>query len=600
VRITIAVEPLVHMRSETAAGYLLNIREKIVRWRELGLLLLAALSGVLAGVVVTAMSWLTSRAHSILFQIPLNERLSGQDSLASPWLALVPVAGGVIIAILAALSRRLFTRPPVDPIEANALHGGRMSVRESLMVAIQTMVSSSYGASVGLEAGYTQASSGLVSHLASRLSMRRSEIRLLVGCASAGAISAAFGAPLTGAFYGFELIIGTYTVSAVAPVMAASLSASLTANWLGAVQNPIDIGLTPAMNAAALAPYILLGILGGLAAVTVMQLVTATENLFRVSRCPVWLRPVLGGAIVGLLGLISPHVLSSGHGALHLDLEGSVTWQLLALLFALKVLASAVSLGSGFRGGLFFASLYLGAILGKGVALALGDFGLFHGLSPLYASLVGMASLAVGVVGGPLTMTFLVLETTRDLGITGAVLAASIVSAVIVRETFGYSFSTWRLHLRGETIRSAHDVGWMRNLTVGRMMRPDVKTVPASMRIADFRAQFPLGATSRVIALDEQGAYAGMVIVADAYSSETGEAARERVGEIAKSRDAMLMPFMNAREAAQTFQIAHAEELAVVDSLVNKKVMGLLTEQHLLRRYAEELDKARRDLTGEG
>jgi chloride channel protein, CIC family len=192
------------------------------------------------------------------------------------------------------------------------------------------------------------------------------------------------------------------------------------------------------------------------------------------------------------------------------------------------------------------------------------------------------------------------LETTRDLGITGAVLAASIVSAVIVRETFGYSFSTWRLHLRGETIRSAHDVGWMRNLTVGRMMRPDVKTVPASMRIADFRAQFPLGATSRVIALDEQGAYAGMVIVADAYSSETGEAARERVGEIAKSRDAMLMPFMNAREAAQTFQIAHAEELAVVDSLVNKKVMGLLTEQHLLRRYAEELDKARRDLTGEG
>ncbi len=125
------------------------------------------------GAVVTAMSWVTNHAHSILFQIPLNERLSGQVSLASPWLALVPVVGGVLMAVLAALSRRLFTRPPVDPIEANALHGGRMSVRESLMVSIQTMVSSSYGASVGLEAGYTQASSGLVSHVSGRLGLRR-------------------------------------------------------------------------------------------------------------------------------------------------------------------------------------------------------------------------------------------------------------------------------------------------------------------------------------------------------------------------------------------------------------------------------------------
>ena len=587
------------VQSQSAFGLLLTLQARFVRFREVWLLVLAALSGVFAGAVVTAMSWVTTHAHSILFQIPANQRLSGQESLASPWLALVPVAGGVIMAVLAALSRRLFTRPPVDPIEANALHGGRMSVRESLMVSIQTMVSSSYGASVGLEAGYTQASSGLVSHVANRLGLRRAEIRTLVGCASAGAISAAFGAPLTGAFYGFELIIGTYTVAAVAPVMTASLAASLTASWLGAEQNPIEIGLTQAMSAAALAPYLFLGIVGALAAVTVMQLVTATENLFRLSRCPTWLRPIVGGGIVGLLGLISPHVLSSGHGALHLDLLAPVSWQVLALLFALKVLASAVSLGSGFRGGLFFASLYLGAILGKSVALALGELGILHGVSPLYASLVGMASMAVGVVGGPLTMSFLVLETTRDLGITGAVLVASIVSAVVVRETFGYSFSTWRLHLRGETIRSAHDVGWMRNLTVGRMMRPDVKTAPVSLSLSDFRAQFPLGASQRVIAVDTDGGYAGMVIVADAYAPEIDQSGKVQVADLTRNRDTMLMPFMNAREAAQTFQIAHAEELAVVDSLANKKVMGLLTEQHLLRRYAEELDKARRDLTGE-
>ena len=579
---------------------LARVPARLLRFREVGLILLAALSGVLAGAVVTAMSWLTNRAHSILFMIPPTEHLSGQQSFVTPWLALVPVAGGVIMAILGGLSRRFFSRQPVDPIEANALHGGRMSVRESLMVSIQTMVSSSYGASVGLEAGYTQASAGFVSFIASALKLRRNEIRMLVGCAAAGAISAAFDAPLTGAFYGFELIIGTYTVSLVAPVLTASLTASLTARWLGAVQTPIAIGLTQPMSASALLPYLFLGILGGLLAVVIMQLVTTTEQVFRISRCPVWLRPVVGGGVIGLLGLVTPHVLSSGHGALHVDLEGSTTWQILLVLMALKVLASAVSLGSGFRGGLFFASLYLGAVMGKATALALEAANLLHGLSPLYASLVGMASLAVGIVGGPLTMTFLVLETTRDLGITGAVLVASIMSSVVVRETFGYSFSTWRLHLRGETIRSAHDVGWMRNLTVQRMMRPDVKTVPDTLSLEGFRKIYPLGATQRVIAVDATGRYAGIVIVADAYAPEIDTESTVSVRDLMRNGEDVLLPTMNVREAAQFFQSTHAEELAVVESRQRMNVVGLLTEQHLLRRYSEELDKARRELTGEG
>ena len=100
-------------------------------------------------------------------------------------------------------------------------------------------------------------------------------------------------------------------------------------------------------------------------------------------------------------------------------------------------------------------------------------------------------------------MSFLVLETTGDFGLTAATLTASIVASLIVRETFGYSFSTWRLHLRGETIRSAHDVGWLRTLTAGRMMRADPPTIAAAAELAEFRRRFPLGSTRRVVALDD-------------------------------------------------------------------------------------------------
>src|SRR5262249_35687766 len=144
------------------------------------------------GLVVTVLSRLTQYLHMGLFQVAGDERLSAQDQLASPWMALIPLAGGLAVVLLALGFRRIVTRAPVDPIEANALHGGQMSLWESTLVSAQTVVSSGFGASVGLEAAYTQASSVIASKLAVAMDLRRSDVRMLVGCACAGAISAAF------------------------------------------------------------------------------------------------------------------------------------------------------------------------------------------------------------------------------------------------------------------------------------------------------------------------------------------------------------------------------------------------------------------------
>jgi CIC family chloride channel protein len=212
----------------------------------------------------------------------------------------------------------------------------------------------------------------------------------------------------------------------------------------------------------------------------------------------------------------------------------------------------------------------------------------------IYA-LVGMSALAVAVVGGPLTMAFLALESTGSLPLTVAVLAAAVVSSLTVRRTFGYSFATWRFHLRGESIRSAVDIGWMRNLTVGRMMRREIRTVPVTMPIEVFRRENPLGSVNRVVALDEADRYAGIVWLSDAH------AASDDVTTVADvvHNAVVLLPHMTVKEAVGQFETAEADALAVVDSLENLHVIGLLTEQYTLRRYAEELEKRRRDLSGE-
>jgi CIC family chloride channel protein len=571
----------------------------LVRGNELGLVLVAVFVGAVSGGLVTAMSWAAQALHVLFFQLADGERLSGLSSLHSPWLVLVPVAGGAVLGLFLYVLSLRKKRPLVDPIEANALHGGRMSVRDSLTIVTQNLISNGFGASVGLEAAYTQLSAGIASRIGVSFEMRRSDLRMLVGCGAAAAIAAAFNAPLTGAFYAFELIIGTYSIATLTPVVAAALSGSFVARMIAGNTYLIDLGEPGAVANADYPPAILLAVVAAGLGIAIMQGVTMIEVGIRRTRLPMPLRPVLGGCMLAALAMLTPQVLSAGHGALHINLDLAASASSVLILLLLKALASAVSIGSGFRGGLFFASLFLGALLGKLFAIFAPLLFPEATLTPVVYAIVGMSSLAVSIIGGPLTMTFLALEMTGDFPITALVLTAVVTASLTVRKTFGYSFATWRFHLRGESIRSAHDVGWIRNLTVGRMMRRDVRTATLDTTLKVFRRDFPLGSAQRVVITDPTGAYAGMVLVPDAYS-DTITDLDVGIDGLVRLKDTMLLPQMSAKEAAATFDKSESEALAVVEDAGSKTVVGLLTESHTLRRYSEELELRRREASGEG
>jgi len=569
----------------------------LVRTDEVWLVLLGALSGLAAGLCVTAMGMLTQRMHEILYTLPHGQRLSGQ--FAIPLWRVLPVlgGGGLVVGLVGLAIMRLRPTRVVDPIEANALYGGRMSLYDSAVVVLQTMLSNGAGASVGLEAGYTQIGSALASKLGAVFRLRRNDQRLLVGCGAAGAIAAAFNAPLTGAFYAFELVIGTYSLATLAPVMAAAIVAVLVTRLLSPELYGYAIEIPTSIPPVDYLPVLGLGVIAALAGIAIMYAVTLAEKLFRASRLPPWLRPAVGGLAVGGLALLAPQVLGAGHAALAFGLDAPYSLGYLAMLFVLKAAASAISLGSGFRGGLFFASLFLGALIGKICAGVLALVTVAHAVPPVVMALVGMSALAVAIVGGPLTMAFLALESTGSLPLTVAVLLASVVSSVTVRRTFGYSFATWRFHLRGEAIRSAVDIGWVRSLTVARMMRREVRTVRAETSIGAFRRDVPLGATNRMIVVDADDRYVGIVLVPEAHAVDLDEAAK--LPSILRYADAMLTPQMTIKDAVGLFERAEADALAVVDSPDSRRVIGLLTEAYALRRYSEELDRRRKELSGE-
>src|SRR6185436_343831 len=222
--------------------------------------------------------------HALLFNISITERLSSQPSVETLRAVLVPSLGGLLLGLALLLLLRWRPGREIDPIEANALHGGRMSFRGSLIVALQTVWSSGVGASVGLEAGYTQMASGIGSWIGQAFHLRRRDLRVLVGCGAAGAIAGAFGAPLAGAFYAFELVIASYSVANLAPVGVAALVGYLVTVAFG--HDPLGIGALYVSHVrnVDLATSIAVGVLAAGVGITLMRGVAISESLLN------WLR----------------------------------------------------------------------------------------------------------------------------------------------------------------------------------------------------------------------------------------------------------------------------------------------------------------------
>lgn len=567
----------------------------MIRGNELFLIPIALGIGCFAGFAVALMSWAAQIAHVVIYGIPLDVRLSAHAAVDPIAALIAPATGGLILGWMEWSRRRWKIPNATDPVEANALRGGNLSLRDSLAVSGQTLISNGCGASVGLEAGYTQIGAGAASLLGRWFNLRRNDLRLMVGCGAAGAIAAAFNAPLTGAFYACELIVGVYSVGSAAPILAASISAAFVASHVSGAPYSLEVPAIPFGSFTQSVALVVLAGLISLVGIGTMHASALAERILGQKWIPVWIKPVFGGLCIGGLAIYTPQILAAGHGAMVLDLEQSMPALFILTIIVLKLFACTISLASGFRGGLFFASLFVGSLLGKLYAIVLAQLGLGFGfeLDATLSALTGMATLGVAIVGGPLTMAFLVLEMTHNFQVTATVLAACIVTSVFVRGLFGHSFSTWRLYLRGETVRSADDVGWLRSLTVSSMMRTDLATVRSTATIAECRKQFQLGSHQALFVTDEKNAYRGVVLLSDVFSSDLCDVpGHAEITSLARYPDIVLMGSMNVTSAIKCFEQAEADVLAVVENEKSGSIVGFLSETYARRRYIEELNRA--------
>ena len=485
-------------------------RQKL-RSSELWFITLATLIGVIAGAMTVGLQDAAHGIQALLYSLSMSERLSTQLSLRPIQLLILP-AGGIALAVFTYIVRAR-RRALVDSVEANALHGGQMSMKDSLIISGQThdlqRLRRLGRARGGLCADGLRASPPS----SEAADVRRPDLRTLVGAGAGAGIAAAFGAPLAGAFYAFEIVMGAYTPSSD---RAGRGGLARRRPHRPRARPPTPISSPPGGSGPIDVSHYLFLCRARRALRRARHRPDARDHRRRgahqdASACRPTPSPRSAASCLMPLALCDARRCSPRAMARSISTSPAAPPTIGSLITVIlaKCAASIVSLGFGFRGGLFFASLFVGSLFGQLYA----DTAVLHLRRARRLDAADRRARRHGraCCGGDRRAADHGDAWSGDPPRTSRSPASSS-SARWSRARwcacfFGYSFSTWRLHLRGETIRSARDVGWVRTLTAGRMMRRETRATPAKLTVAEFRRRFPLGSTSRVVLVDDFDRY---------------------------------------------------------------------------------------------
>jgi CIC family chloride channel protein len=507
-----------------------------------------------------------------------------------PWYyrVAVPVIGGLIVGPLVYFFAREAKGHGVPEVmEAVALKGGVIRKRVVVVKSLASAISISTGGSVGREGPIVQIGSAIGSALGQFTKVSANRMRTLVGCGAAAGIAATFNAPIAGSMFAVEVILGDFGLATFSPIVISSVVATaISRAFLG----DIPAFIVPAyelVTAWELPIYLILGIFCAAVGVTFTKTLYRIEDIFDGIKFPEYLKGIIGGLILGVVSLGFPQILGVGYGAIDMALGQKMAWYLLFVLVVVKILATAVTIGSGGSGGIFAPSLFLGAMAG-------GLFGfMVHQLfpnitaSPGAYSIVGMGAVVSATTHGPLTAILILFEMTGDYKIILPLMLACIIATIASGQFLRDSIYTLKLARRGVDIKEGKEVNVLKSMFVKDVMNTHVETMPEALPLEQMAKKISKSKFNSFPVLNAQNKLIGILSFNDYNEAIFDEHLKGIVvaGDLATTDLVTITMEENLWTALEKISSKDFAVLPVVSARKPNKLKGVISRRDIIGAY---------------
>ncbi|WP_296654448.1 ClcB-like voltage-gated chloride channel protein [Paraburkholderia sp.] len=507
-----------------------------------------------------------------------------------PWQTRIwlPAAGGFIAGCLLMPAKRKAPGDDArtvhtDYVEAVAIGDGVMPVGKSLWRGASSLFTIASGGSIGREGPMVQLAALAASLIGRWVHFDPQRLRLLVACGAAAGITSAYNAPIAGAFFVTEIVLGSIVMESFGPIVVSSVVANITMREFAGYKPPYEMPPFPAISGIEVVLFVVLGLLCGALAPQFLALLDGTKSRVARLNLPLPVKFALGGLVCGVISVWTPEIWGNGYSVVNSILHSPWTWTALATVLVFKLIATTATIGSGAVGGVFTPTLFMGAVFGS--LFGQGMHTLFpHGTSEPYAyAMVGMGAFLAGATQAPLMAILMIFEMTLSYQAVLPLMLSCVVAYFVARATGKSSMYEITLHRNREVEERTR----LRATQMRALIRPADTVVQADATVSDMTRVFLEYPVKYLYVIDASGHFLGAVALADITSDllQKRDTSQKRASDYVQMPFNALTPDMSLAAGLQHFMAFRGERLPVIESVQQPTLSGVVYKTSLLDAY---------------
>jgi len=517
------------------------------------------------------------------------------------WKILIPLGGGIFVGlIIQFVAREAKGHGVPEVMEAIALRNGIIRPRVVFAKLFASAVYIASGGSVGREGPVIQIGSAVGSSVGQFMRVNAKQMRVFVACGAASGIAAAFNAPVAGALFAVEVILGDFAVAQFSPVVLSSVMATVVSRHFLGDFPAFVVPKYKLGSPVELVFYIVLGFLAAATALLFIKTLYTSEDFFDNLKWPDWVKAGLGGAGIGLVGIFFPQIFGVGYDTIDNALNNSLLWQMALALVFLKIFATSLSLGSGGSGGIFAPSLFLGAMLGSFYGSVIENFFPNLDIAPGAYALVAMGGVVAAATHGPIAAILIIFEMSTDYKIILPLMITCIISTVLAMRIKQESIYTLKLKLRGINLSGGREINVLKSLKVENIYKKSVTLLPESEPFSNIVERMAHGNQSYYYVEDGNNKIVGYISMNEIRQAILD---LENLKDLLIAKDVMNPIFQyvsideNLDEVMKKFGRNELDELPVISKKNPLQIIGRILKNDVIEIYNRQIFL--RDMTGQ-